>query len=198
MDWTREQIDEMRAGRPMYGDSQKGGALVWLRTAQDTSGEYSLAYGVGKPGYTVFPHYHTGYTETLRVLGGEFLVRIGDQRRTLTVGDEATVPRRTVHEWTIWKEGPAELLVELRPASASFKKWIVMLQNMHADGLTTPDQRPKSIVHAALFLTESDTHPAGRARLLSPVLKMVAWVAHRAGVDRRLEEKYYKPGLLTA
>src|SRR5690625_1089986 len=67
MDWTREQIDEIRAGRPMYGDSQKGGALVWFRTAQDTGGEYSLAYGVGKPHYTVFPHYHTGYTETLRV-----------------------------------------------------------------------------------------------------------------------------------
>ena len=61
MDWTREQIDEMRAGRPMYGDSQKGGALVWLQTSQDTGGGYSLAYGMGKPEYSVFPHYHTGY-----------------------------------------------------------------------------------------------------------------------------------------
>lgn len=61
----------MRAGRPMYGDSQKGGALVWLQTSQDTGGGYSLAYGMGKPEYSVFPHYHTGYAETLQVLEGE-------------------------------------------------------------------------------------------------------------------------------
>ncbi len=68
-----------------------------------------------------------------------------------------------------------------------------MLQNMHADGLTKPDQQPNSLVHAALFLTESETHPAGRTRVLNPVFKLVAWLAGRAGVDRRLEEKYFHP-----
>ena len=110
----------MRAGRPMDGDSQKGGALVWFRTAQDTGGEYSLAMGWGNQSTLFF--------------------------RTITPA--------TQRRCRFWKESPTELLVELRPASASFEKWIVMLQNMHADGLTTPDQRPKSIVHAALFLTE--------------------------------------------
>lgn len=58
----------MRAGRPMDGDSQKGGALVWFRTAQDTGGEYSLAMGWGNQS-TLF--FRTITPATLQVLEGE-------------------------------------------------------------------------------------------------------------------------------
>lgn len=59
MEWTAEQLDEMRVGRPTYGDKNTSGALTWLRTSEEIGGEYSLVYADVGPGYTVFPHYHT-------------------------------------------------------------------------------------------------------------------------------------------
>ncbi|TQL72515.1 hypothetical protein FB556_1173 [Enteractinococcus coprophilus] len=56
MKWTVEQIDEMRLGRPIYGDRQTSGALTWLRTSQETNGEYLLGYGEASPGVSALSH----------------------------------------------------------------------------------------------------------------------------------------------
>lgn len=42
MDWTEEQITELRADRPVYRDEGQGTALSWVRTGEDTGGEYGL------------------------------------------------------------------------------------------------------------------------------------------------------------
>lgn len=193
MDWTTDQIDEMRIGRPTYGDSQHGTALTWLRTSQETGGKYGLIYGEAGPGYSVFPHYHTRYTETTKVFEGGLDGQAGKQSVNLRADDEIVVPPRTVHGWNTSNEGTTRIIVELRPAHEGFEKWVKMLHNMKADSLTKPDLQPKNVVHLALLATGSDTHPAGPARMLNPVLKLVAWVARKAGVERRLEEKYLQP-----
>lgn len=88
-------------------------------------------------------------------------------------------------------EGRIKGLLKLRPVHEDFEKWIVMPHNMAADGLTKPDVQPNSMVHGVLFLVASGTHLAGPARVLNPVFKLVAWLARKAGVDPRLEKKYY-------
>src|SRR5690625_580602 len=193
MEWTAAQIAEMRKGRPVYGDSSAGIALTWLRTSKETGGEYGLIYGEASPGSSVFPHYHTTYTETTMVFEGSLDGRAGDQAVNLKAGDEVVVPPRMAHGWDTSQEGFTRIIVELRPAHEGFEKWVMMLQNMKADGLTKADLQPKSLVHAALLVSESDTNPAGRARALNPDLKSVAWFARKAGVERRLEEKYFQP-----
>ena len=193
MEWTVEQVDELRRGRSTYGDREKTGALTWIRTAEETGGEYSLLYGEVGPNYKVFPHYHTLYTETFKVLEGRIDGQAGDQKVSRGAGDEAVIPPRMVHGWSGTKEVRNKAIVELRPAHEGFEKWLIMLHSMAADRLTSPDLQPKSFVHAALFLVASDTNLPGRARLLNPVFKVVAWFACKAGVDRRLEEKYFHP-----
>ncbi|HEY4557767.1 MAG TPA: cupin domain-containing protein, partial [Enteractinococcus sp.] len=143
------------------------------------------------PGYSVFPHYHTTYTEILKVLDGAGLGHVGGQKLHLKPGEEIVVAPRVVHGWEPITSGHFKGLLELRPAHKGFEKWIVMLHNMAADGLTKPDLQPNSMVHGALFLVASGTHLAGPARVLNPVFKLVAWWARKAGVDRRLEKKYY-------
>lgn len=64
---------------------------------------------------------------------------------------------------------------------------------MATDGLTHPDGRPKKRSHGALILVESDIHPAGRARLMAPLLRVLAARARRKGIDRQLEDRYYRP-----
>lgn len=191
MQWTVEQFEEMRLGRPTYGEKEKSGALTWLRTSEETGGEYSLLYADIGPGYQVFPHYHTQYTETFKFLEGSGPGRLGKHIIHVKAGDEVVVQPRTVHGWGPVSVEDAKAVVELRPGHPGFKKWLVMLHGMAADGLTKPDLQPNSFVHGALFLTASDTNLSGPARVLNPVFKVVAWFARKAGVDRRLEEKYF-------
>src|SRR5690625_7437931 len=99
MEWTLEQAEEMRIGRRTYGDKHKGGALTWIRTGQETGGEYSLLYGELGPGYWIFPHYHTVYTETFTVLDGRLPQLYGDQKITAKPGDAIAIQPRTTHAW---------------------------------------------------------------------------------------------------
>lgn len=177
MDWTADQVDEMRVGRPTYGEREQSGALTWLRTVQEAGGEYNLLYAEVGSGYQVFPHYHTLYTETFKLLEGGVEGRAGNQRISPGVGDEVAIPPRMVHGWS--------------GGNAGFEKWVIMLPNMAVYGLTIPDLRSINFVHAALVLVESDTNLPGSARVLNPVVKAVAWLGCKAGVDRRLEEKYF-------
>ena len=197
MKWTLEQIEEMRLGRPAYGDRNKSGSLTWLRTAKDTGGEYSLMHADIGPGYAVFPHYHTVYAETFNVLEGHAPGRHGDRQIIANPGDEIHAPIRTMHGWGPMEED-VKALVELRPAHPGFEKWIMMLINMRDDGLTKPDLQPKSFVHAALFLDSTDTRLGDGSRILNPLFKAVAWFARKAGVERKLEEKYFRPSMLSA
>lgn len=193
MQWTTEQITEMRAGRPTYRDTGQGTALTWVRTGQETGGEYSLLYAEYEPGIKVFPHYHTLYSETLHMFEGTLTGRIGDRDVRIESGEEALVPPNTVHEWLSAGDRTLRFVLEVRPAHPGFEKWLVALQNMANDGLTHPDGRPKKLSHGALILVESDIHPAGRARLMAPLLRALAARARRKGIDRQLEERYYRP-----
>lgn len=193
MEWTLEQAEEMRIGRRTYGDKHKGSALTWLRTGQETGGEYSLLYGELGPGYWIFPHYHTVYTETFKILEGHLPGVYGGRKITGYAGEEVVVPPGTLHGWGHVPEGEVKAVVELRPAHEGLEKWIPMIHNMSVDGLTKPDLQPKSFVHTALILVETDTRLGGSARIFNPIVKTVAWFARKAGVDRKLEEKYYRP-----
>ncbi len=57
--WTTDQITRMRTDRPVYRDTVQNNEIAWIRTGEDTGGEYSLPYSDSSPGYGVFPHFHT-------------------------------------------------------------------------------------------------------------------------------------------
>jgi quercetin dioxygenase-like cupin family protein len=194
MEWTTDQITEMRTGRPTYRDKVQGTALTWVRTGEETNGEYSLLYAEYEPGIKVFPHYHTLYSETVHMLEGVLTGRIGGQEVRVEAGEDALVPPRAVHQWLSAGDRTLRFVMEVRPAHRGFEKWLVALQNMATDGQTHPDGRPKKLSWGALVLVESDIHPAGRARLMAPLFQLMAARARRKGLDRQLEERYYRPG----
>ncbi len=192
MDWTAEQVTAMRTGRRVYGDPVQHNEITWLRTGEETGGEYSLLHSDSSPGAAVFPHFHTRYTETFSVLDGGLSVRITGAEHALGPGQEATVPLRAVHEWRVSGAGRAQFLVTIRPAFPPFEKWLAVAQCLAADGLTRPDGSPKSLAHAALILVDSDIHLTGPARAAMPLLHLVAARARRRGVDRQLEQRYWR------
>ena len=192
MDWSAEQISQMRNGRATYRDQVQGTALTWVRTGAETAGEYGLLYAEYAPGIRVFPHYHTLYTETLHLFEGTLEGRIAGRPVRLQDGDEAVVPPRAVHGWRSTGDRRLRFVLEVRPAHAGFEKWLVTLHNMANDGLTHPDGRPRKLSHAALILVESDINLPGPGRALMPVFRVLAALARRRGVDRRLQQRYYR------
>ncbi|MEX5265784.1 cupin domain-containing protein [Kocuria sp. CPCC 205231] len=192
MEWTTEQISQMRTGRATYRDKVQGTALTWVRTGEETDGQYSLLYAEYEPGIKVFPHYHTLYTETLHMFEGTLTGKIAGQDVRVETGQEAVVPPRAVHQWLSAGDKTLRFLLEVRPAHAGFEKWLVALQNMATDGQTHPDGRPKKLTWGALILVESDIHPAGPARAMTPLLQVLAARARKTGLDRQLEERYYR------
>jgi hypothetical protein len=75
----------------------------------------------------------------------------------------------------------------------ALKKGVRIAHQMAADGAMKEGLQTKSFVHMALMTVGTDTFLPGPARVLNPLLKTVAWFARKAGVDRRLEEKYLRP-----
>jgi quercetin dioxygenase-like cupin family protein len=193
MEWTMDQIIQMRSGRPTYRDAAQGTALTWVCTGTETGGEYSLLYAEYAPGIRVFPHYHTLYTETVHLFEGTLEGKIAGRQVLLHDGQEAVVPPRAVHGWHSSGDCTLRFVLEVRPAHAGFEKWLVTLQHMATDGLTHPDGRPKNLYHGALILVESDIHLPGPGRMLAPALKVLASQARRKGIDRMLEQRYFRP-----
>jgi quercetin dioxygenase-like cupin family protein len=62
----------------------------------------------GDPGHV---HLHEG-DEVLRVLSGEIVVRVGDQRRACHQGDLAIVPPRTLHGFRVVTDTVMEVVAE--------------------------------------------------------------------------------------
>ncbi|MHA7209634.1 cupin domain-containing protein [Arthrobacter sp. MDT1-65] len=195
MKWTEDQITQMRADRTVYRDTVQDNEIAWIRTGEDTGGEFSLLYSDSSPGYRVFPHFHTRYEETFHLLEGSIDLQINGVGRQQKPGEDATVPLRAVHQWQNASEHRVRFLVEVRPADPPFEKWLAVLQNMASDGMTHPDGRPKNLSHGALIIVDSDVHLVGRDRMMMPVFRLLASRARRKGIDRQLEERYWHPAL---
>jgi quercetin dioxygenase-like cupin family protein len=62
----------------------------------------------GDPGHM---HLHAG-DEVLRILSGEVVVRIGDERRTCRQGDLAVIPPNTLHGFRVITDTEMEVIAE--------------------------------------------------------------------------------------
>jgi quercetin dioxygenase-like cupin family protein len=62
----------------------------------------------GQPGPM---HLHAG-DEVLRIVSGELIVRVGDQRRTCRVGDLVVIPPNTLHGFRVVSETVMEVVAE--------------------------------------------------------------------------------------
>ncbi len=105
-----------KAGDKLYSPVL-GDWLVFGQTAEDTSGELMSGELVVPPSVGNPLHVHPLQEEHFEVLSGTFGVQIGDKRRSLGEGEEATVPPGTPHRWfNEDDQQEVRVSVELRPA----------------------------------------------------------------------------------
>jgi mannose-6-phosphate isomerase-like protein (cupin superfamily) len=178
-----------RAERRYYHPFQKDYAN-FLKTSEETGGEYTLIEVEVAPGGGNAPHYHKTYDEHFEVLEGVLEVMVGGETRTLRLGEKAVAPKYTLHNFRNPTGEPTTFLVELRPGSAGFAKALKAGYGLAADGLTRADGTPKNLYHLAVLLEWSDIRLPGIFTVAEPLFGLLAKRARRKGIDSKLEARY--------
>jgi mannose-6-phosphate isomerase-like protein (cupin superfamily) len=182
------QVATSRARRlvnPVQGD-----VVTFLETSEETGGKRTLAELEVAPGGKVTPHYHLSYSERFRVLEGRLRLQIGDTRLVLQPGDEATVPIGALHTWANHGAQRAVAQIELRPGQPGFETALRVVYGLAADGRVGRSGVPRNPLHAALVLAWGDTRLPGAYSALERALRLLAYLARRAAIDRKLKQRY--------
>jgi quercetin dioxygenase-like cupin family protein len=164
------------------------GEQITIRaTARDTGGrvlEWELLLAPG--GKVPSRHAHPEQEETFTVLAGRLRFLVGGRRLTLGPGDTVRVPPSTVHHFANASAEPVRVAVQTSPAlsmQALLETAAALAQEQHAAARKLP--RPLEL---ALFMR--DFRREVRAPYLPPalvagVVRPVAWLAGRSGLDAR-------------
>jgi quercetin dioxygenase-like cupin family protein len=179
MEATRERV---------YHPEQKDYA-TFLKTSDETNGEFSLfeielAPQGGNP-----LHAHTKFTEEFTVLEGELSVQVGEKQLVLKAGEKALVPRYVKHRFYNTSDSRTVFLVELRPGHAGFEQTVRLAYR-------TADVKMgfiKNLLALGLFVQMSDTEPVDLYFLFKPLFGLLAHVARLRGLDKELQERYGQP-----
>lgn len=98
------------------------GTIEWLAGAEaGNARELSLARLVVEPGKTGDTHVHANCEESIYVVRGEVLCRIGAQAARLGAGECTVVPRGAVHSIANAGGVPAELVLGYSAALREFE-----------------------------------------------------------------------------
>jgi quercetin dioxygenase-like cupin family protein len=167
---------------PLSGEQITIGA-----TAADADGsvlEWELVLAPG--GHVPSGHAHPEQEEIFTVLGGRMLFRVGARRVTAGPGDVVRIPPGTVHHFANAGTGPARVAVLTRPALGMrelLETAAALAQDQHAAGRRLP-----SPVDLALFMRDFEREvraPYLPMPLVRSVVRLVAWLCRRAGLDAR-------------
>jgi len=94
-----------------------GERFTFLKTAQDTGGEYSRYEVRVRPhGFVAAPHVHPLTEETFEIQAGTWAFAVDGKETRIGPGEGASIPVGTPHAW--WNAGEEEgvAIVEFRPA----------------------------------------------------------------------------------
>jgi mannose-6-phosphate isomerase-like protein (cupin superfamily) len=109
-------ITLLRVTAPDLTDSLTGQSIRFLERSEDTGGERLTARVRLEPGGFVPLHVHVRQDERVEVLSGSVLVEVRGEALHLERGESVAVPRRHRHVVRNDGGGPAEFLLEVRPA----------------------------------------------------------------------------------
>src|SRR5947207_12261697 len=102
--------------RKIYNPVQKD-YVTFLKTSDETNGEYTLVEVELAPKGGVGLHYHKTYSEKFDCHDGELKVQLGKTVHTLLPGKSATADPNINHRFFNTSDKVCKFRVELRPAS---------------------------------------------------------------------------------
>ena len=129
-----------------------GERITFLKTSEETNGEYALLDLHVKPhGFVAAPHVHPRLQETFEIRKGTFTFVIDDEKREVGSGEGATVPAGAPHAW--WNSGEEEgvAVLEFRPALKA-EEFFETFFGLAKDGKVSPKTGLPNLLWLAVIL----------------------------------------------
>jgi quercetin dioxygenase-like cupin family protein len=119
--------------------------------AGDTEGRYMQTETRVRPGGAVsVVHRHAECTERFEVLEGELTVQLDGQTRTLTVGEQVTIPAGAAHHYANTSDEDVVVRFDVWPA-ARFEAMVVTLFALAMEGKTDAKGAPSPLQMAVIL-----------------------------------------------
>lgn len=177
----------LRTGYQLYNPLTKK-TFIFLRTAQDTNGEYvkmKCIADVGSNQSSGFAHKHPAQTEIINVESGSMIAVVNGKKLRYTAGEMLVIKPGDSHQW--WNAStkePLTLITEIRPAmnmDALYESTCAWAQARHNDTEDAP-----TLLRLAVMLDHYGDHyvVAGRWTLIKKaVFKLLATIGRLKGYN---------------
>ncbi|RFU78694.1 hypothetical protein TARUN_3541 [Trichoderma arundinaceum] len=121
-------------------------------------------------GSTTFPHYHTGFTETFKLISGSVKVIVAPEgvkdaeamkEHVLGIGQQMTVPKHTAHTFLAGEDG-CRVLATFEPASVDFERVMLIMRGLQdADEYKSwgKGANEENALLVSILSELTDTHP---------------------------------------
>jgi len=163
---------------------------TFLKTSEETNGEYTLIeIDLGKSDGPPL-HYHNAFSEKFQVQEGVLYVQVGKDKKILNVGESVIVPAGTSHRFYNNTNDKVKFHITLKPGHTGMENFIKIFYGLASDGLTDKKGKPKNFAHLAVALIISDSNAKGWMSLLSPIIRSVAKRAKKDGTEKWLLDRY--------
>jgi len=128
-----------------------GETITFLRTSEDTGGEYARSELRVKPhGFVAAPHVHPLMEETFEMESGAFTLVVDGEERRVGAGEGAIVPAGTPHAWWNAGEEEAVAIVEHRPVLKA-EEFFETMFGLAQDGKVSPRTGLPNLLWLALM-----------------------------------------------
>ena len=165
-------------------------AATLLESAEETGGERSVFEIELSPGGRNMPHRHLTYAEHFHVLEGTLTIELEHETLRLEPGEQTVAEAGAIHNFLNETDQQVRYLVELRPGHRGFERALQVGYGLARDGKVRKDGVPSNPLHMGLLASWSEMRVTGPLRVIHPLIDLLAKIAHRRGIDARLEEQY--------
>jgi quercetin dioxygenase-like cupin family protein len=177
--------------RKIFNPIQKD-TVVFLKTHQDTSGEYTLVEVELANGGGVGLHYHKTYSEKFTCQDGVVQVQVDKKLTNLLPGETATAFPIINHLFRNRSGKPCRFLVELRPANRGFEESLQIGYGLASDGLCKKNGFPKDKLALAWLFGISESNLPRWMSAFEFILRRQAKKAVQNGIDKKLRDRYVR------
>jgi mannose-6-phosphate isomerase-like protein (cupin superfamily) len=179
----REKGRERVIENPVIGDR-----VTFLKTAEETNGEYLLAKVELAPRGGNAMHYHLTFTEEFEVLEGRLDVDLDGRHLVLGPDEKALVPIKSRHRFYSTSDEPVTFTVGMRPARR-MEEALRVAYGLARDGKTNAKSVARNVFQLALLYELGESYLVGLPLLVQrAVFGVLAKVARWRGVEKSLEK----------
>jgi quercetin dioxygenase-like cupin family protein len=114
-------------------ENPTGGRLTFKAMADATRGALTAIEATAAPGEGPPLHVHRDQDETIYVLDGRYLVKLGERYVDAPAGAFVFIPRGTPHTWQNVGTDVARFVATLAPADPKFERFFVSYSQLRPD-----------------------------------------------------------------